>query len=86
MDDLEKCLYEFVQTRRMGGLHDDEEYKEYTKDIKLQEERVREYLTEEQQIELNLLVGAITAQDSIEREYLFQSALALSRELGALVG
>ena len=85
MDDLVKCLYEFVQTHRMGGLNDDEEYQEYTKDVKLQKERVREYLTEEQQIELNLLIDAITAQDSIESEYLFQSALTLSGELNALL-
>ena len=41
MDDLMNCLYEFVQTRRMGSLHDDEEYKEYTKSAKLQENGFR---------------------------------------------
>ena len=85
MDDLVKCLYDFVQTHRMGSLHDNEEYQEYTKSAKLQKERVREYLTEEQQIELNLLVDAINAQDSIESEHLFRAALALSKELSALV-
>lgn len=74
-----------MQPHRMGGLNDDKEYQEYTKDVKLQKERVREYLTEEQQIELNLLFDAITAQNSIESEYLFHSALALSRELNALL-
>lgn len=85
MDDLVKCLYEFVWTHRMGSLHEDEEYEKHTHDVKLQEKRVREYLTEEQQIELNLLVDTISSQDSIENGHLFQAALALSRELSALV-
>lgn len=86
MDDLVKCLYEFVQTRRMGSLHDDEEYKKYTSAIKSQEERIREYLPKEQREELSQLVDAITFQDSIKSEHLFQATLALSRELSALVG
>lgn len=85
MDDLVKCLYDFVQNHSMGGLYEDEEYKKYTSAIKLQEEHIREYLPKEQREELGQLVDTIAYQDSIECEHLFRATLALSRELSALV-
>ncbi len=42
-------------------------------------------LDKERQRELRTLIEEISAQHSVENEHLFQAALALSRELYALV-
>lgn len=86
MDDLIKCLYEFTWAHRMSGLQEDEEYKTYTHDVKLQQELVESHLTEEQRKELRWLIDAVTFQDSIVNEHIFRAALGLSRELSTLVG
>lgn len=86
MDDLIKCLYEFTWAHRMSGLQEDEEYKAYTRDVKLQQELVESHLTEEQRKELRWLIDAVTFQDNIVNEHIFQAALGLARELNALAG
>lgn len=85
MDDLMKCLYEFTAARRMGALWDDPEYRELSQSVGLRWSRVEEGLDKEQQRELRTLIEEISAQHSVENEHLFQAALALSRELHALV-
>ena len=85
MNDLARCLYEFVRDKRMRSLLDDEEYREMAHDVELQEERVCAYLDEEQRKELRWLVEAIAFRDSIENEHTFQAALSLARELNSLV-
>lgn len=85
MDDLTRCLYEFVCEKRMGRLSEDKEYKEAALDVELQEQRIRSYLNEEQSKELRWLIGAIALRNHIECEYVFQAALSLSRELNGLV-
>jgi len=84
MDDLTKCLYEFVQTHRMGSLQDDEEYKEYTRGIELQRERVEAGLDRDQRRELEGLINDVVFRDSIENEHTFQAALELAKELHVL--
>ena len=84
MDDLTRCLYEFVCEKRLGSLSTDEEYQESLKTVQLQRERVQTYLNQEQQLELRLLIENVTSQGNIEGEHLFQAALSLSRELNGL--
>jgi len=86
MDDLMKCLYEFVQTHRMGSLNEDGEYREYIRSIELQKEQVEAYLDKDQRKELNHLIDDVTFRDSVVNEHTFQAALGLARELSALVG
>lgn len=85
MDDLTRCLYEFVCEKRLGGLSVDQEYQEVLQGIELQRARVEAYLNQEQQRELTLLIGNVSSQGSIEGEHLFQAALLLARELSGLV-
>ena len=85
MDDLTRCLYEFVCEKRLSSLSVDEEYQDTLKGVKLQRERVEAYLSKEQRQELCLLIENVTSQGNIEGEHLFQAALSLSRELNGLV-
>lgn len=88
MDDLTKCLYDFVCTRRMGSVHDDPEYREASQSVDLQTEKLEENLSGEQKRELSRLLDDITALSCIESEHLFRAALGLARELreAALLG
>lgn len=81
MDDLTKWLYQFVCERRMGSVHDDPEYKEASREVDMQTEKLEETLSQEQKRELNRLLSNITALSCIEDEHLFQAALRLAREL-----
>jgi len=85
MSNLMKYLYEFVQEHHMGSLHEDEEYREYTRSIESQRERVEAYLDKEQRRELESLINDVICRDSIENEHTFQAALRLAGELIALV-
>ncbi|MCI8303461.1 MAG: hypothetical protein HFF52_02420 [Lawsonibacter sp.] len=85
MDDLMKCLYQFMLEHRMGSLRDDREYCELSLNVELQTERVRGYLTGEQRKELNRLIDATSRQNSMVIDHAFQAALALSKELNTLV-
>ncbi len=81
MDDLTKCLYEFVCRKRLGSLAVDEEYQETLQSIEQQRVKVEAYLDKERQWELRLLIDSVAGQGSIEGEHLFQAALSLYREL-----
>lgn len=85
MDDLMKCLYEFMLERRLGSLHEDPEYGQAAFDEKIQEKRVQECLDEKQRKEVDRLFDMRTVQDSIVNEHIFRAALRLFRELNALV-
>lgn len=85
MDDLTKCLYDFVCEKRMGNMCQDPEYKEVSHSVELQTEKFKQGLDTEQQMELQLLLEIISAYYSIENECLFQQALGLARELNALL-
>ena len=85
MDDLTKCLYQFVREKQMGNLTEDAEYEEAALSVELQAERVSAYLNAEQRKELYWLMDAVAFRDSIENEYVFQAALSLARELSGLV-
>ncbi len=80
-----KRLYQFTCERRMGSIYQNLEYEEMSRSVELQMAKVQEHMDKEQQRELRLLLENISAQNSIENEHLFQAALALSRELNALV-
>lgn len=82
MSDLMKILYVFVCERRMGSVYEDPEYVEMSHSVELQLQKVRRGLDEAQQVELDLLLHNIEAQNTIECEHLFQAALGLARELG----
>ena len=84
MDDLTKCLYEFVHLHRMGSLFLDPEYDEISHQVDLQEDKVRSFLDREQRRELSQLLFHLAALNAIENEHLFRSVLELSRELRAL--
>lgn len=85
MDDLTRCLYEFVCEKRMGSLSEDKEYIEAVLGAERQEKRVASYLDDEQRPELRVLLDTLSAQSDITNEHLFQAALSLSRELNGLV-
>lgn len=85
MNDLTKCLYEFVCQNRMGSVYDDPEYEEMFHSVELQTEKLQKDLSRDQLWELRLLLENISAQHSIENEHLFLAALGLARELNALV-
>ncbi len=84
MDDLTRCLYEFVCARRLGSLYADKEYEEYSHSIKLQQERILKRPDAERQRELSCLIDEMSFRESVKNEYLFQAALGLARELNAL--
>ena len=52
--------------------------------IETQIEKVQKDMTEEQKLELRLLLERISAQASITNEHLFQAALGLAPELNVL--
>ena len=85
MDDLTKCLYDFVRANRMGSICQDPEYEEMSRSVELQLKKVQQTMGTEQQLELQLLLENLSAQSSIENEHLFQASLGLARELSALV-
>ena len=85
MNDLVKCLYDFTLEKRMGSVYQDPEYDEMAGSIETQIEKVQKDMTEEQKLELRLLLERISAQASITNEHLFQAALGLARELNVLV-
>ncbi|RKI71083.1 hypothetical protein D7V91_01910 [bacterium 1xD42-67] len=85
MDDLTRCLYEFVCENRMASLSGDKEYIDVVTSAERQEERVASYLNDEQRKELRTLIDALETQSDITCEHLFQAALSLSRELDGLV-
>jgi len=82
MDDLTKWLYQFVSERRMGSVHTDPEYKEASRVVDMQTEKLEETLSQEQKRELNRLLSSVTALDCIQDEHLFRATLHLARELG----
>lgn len=84
MDDLTRCLYEFVCEKRLGSLSEDQEYMETVLGAERQQKRVAACLSEEQQLELETLTALTAAQGDITNEHLFQAALSLSRELRRL--
>ena len=84
MDELTRCLYEFVCDRRLGHLSEDAEFIDAVLSAERQQKRVASYLNEEQRLELDVLTTMIAAQGDITSEHLFQAALALSRELNGL--
>lgn len=86
MDDLMKCLYEFMLDRRMKRIWRDEEFRACSLRAEEQEERMKSCLNEEQRKELSTLIDRLTEQDSIEKEHIFRAALDLARELNALAG
>ena len=84
MDDLTRCLYEFVCEKRLSSLSGDHEYIDAVLGAERQEKRVASFLSEEQRLELNVLTGLLTTQSDITREHLFQATLSLARELNRL--
>lgn len=85
MDDLTRCLYEFVCEKRLGHLSEDAEFIDAVLSAERQQKRVASYLSKEQQPELRALMDAAAAQGDITGERLFCAALSLARELNRLV-
>lgn len=85
MDDLTRCLYEFVCEKRLGRLSEDPEFIDAVLGAERQQKRVASWLSEEQQLELETLTALIAAQGDITNGHLFQAALSLARELNGLV-
>lgn len=84
MDDLMKCLYNFVLEHRLGNMVKEREYQDSRDAVLAQEEKVMEGMSKEQRRELNVLLSQTSAQDALENEYVFRAALGLARELRAL--
>ena len=55
MDELTRCLYEFVCEKRLGSLSEDQEYIDAVLGAERQEKRVASYLSKEQQLRLLFL-------------------------------
>lgn len=86
MDDLTKCLYDFVCDRRMGGIYGDLEYEEAAHSVELQRKKVLAGMDETQKRELDILMDSLYARSSVESEHLFRATLGLARELGGVAG
>lgn len=85
MNSLARHLYQFVLENRLESLKGDKEYQKCVHEVNLQIERIEGDLALEQRGELHRLIDQISVQNSIEGEHVFLAALALSRELHALV-
>lgn len=85
MDDLTRCLYSFVLEQRLEDPVSDREYQSSIDRILRLENKVRENMDAEQRRTLNQLLSAVSDQNTIENERLFQAALELAQELRALV-
>lgn len=86
MDDLTKCLYEFVCEKRMGGIYGDPEYEEAALSVELQRKKVLAGMDETQKRELDILMDSLYARSSVESEHLFRATLGLAGELSRAVG
>ena len=85
MNDLTRCLYEFLLERRMGSLWENADYRACISAVVPQEEQLKSSLGRDQQDQLDHLLDYIQEQGCIEREHQFQAALDLLKELNALV-
>jgi len=85
MSELTNALYEFVTSHSMPGLWEKPEYQiaQTNADTKL--EQLCGQLEEKQRKLLSELIDEIDLAYAIRSEYIFQAALALSRELSGLV-
>lgn len=86
MEDLMKCLYDFVCNRRLGSIYEDPEYEEVSHGVEMQLQKIQRNLNAEQQAELSRLLECLSAQNSIENEHLFLASLRFVGELGKAVG
>ena len=84
MNDLVKCLYEFTMEKCMGRVYQDPEYDEMAGSIETQIEKDQKDMTEEQKLELRLLLERSSAQASITNEHLLQAAVGLAPGLNGL--
>ena len=85
MTDLMLALYEFTASRRMGCLMEDPEYADFSRCIKLQEQKLRARLDDGGKQNLDDLLGELELERSVEQEAMFQAAFSLSRELNSLL-
>lgn len=85
MDDLMRCLYNFVLEHRLGDTSQDREYQDGLDAILAQEEKVMAGMGKEQRHELNVLLNRTSDQSALENEKIFQAALRLARELNTLL-
>ena len=81
MDDLTRCLYDFVCEHRMGSVHGDPEFREASLTVDMQTKRLEETMTQEQKQELKLLLDEMEALSCLEDKHLFRASLRLAGEL-----
>lgn len=86
MDDLTKCLYDFVSDQCAERVFKDPKYREAAQNVELQSEKVQQGMSEGQKRELNLLLDHVYALFCVESEHMFQAAMGLARELGRAAG
>lgn len=82
MDDLTKCLYDFVSDQCAESVFKDPKYREAARNVELQSEKVQQGMSEGQKRELNLLLDNVCALFCVESEHIFQAALELGRTAG----
>ena len=85
MTDLMLALYEFTASRRMGYLMEELEYADFSRCVKLQEQKLRARLDDSGKQNLDDLLGELELEHGVEQEAMFQAALSLSRELNGLL-
>lgn len=85
MTDLMLTLYNFASSHRMGCLMESQEYSDFSRCAKLQEQKLRARLDDAGKQNLDDLLGELDGERSVELDAMFQTALSLSRELNGLL-
>lgn len=85
MNDLMKCLYEFMIAKRLGSIWDDPEYNEIAQTAEHQRNQIEKNLSQEQKKELKTLLETISELNGVTSEHQFCASLGLAKELNGLV-
>jgi len=85
MTELANALYEFVTSHYLPGICNDPEYTKAQDYAETKKALLNSQLNESQREILSDLLDDINLACAIRSEYIFQAALALSRELSGLV-
>ena len=85
MTELMNTLYEFISNRRMGDVWNDPEYRSFSSCAQIQEEKLRARLDGEGEKILDDLLAEQRGRHYVELQVMFQSALALCRELSQIL-
>ena len=85
MTDLLTTLYEHIAVHHMGIVWNDPEYESSARCIETHTAALHSQLSDTNRKHLDILLDELTHQHSVELEAMFQSTLALCRELNGVL-